>query len=183
MRCNVPRTHLAGGFDQLGLSDAAHPDASISHSLSCGQDRRTPRQAGDRITVSPPDRQPPRRFRRGGKSGLHRESCRLTAGGPLSKAVHGKCHRNIPPGFGRVRVKWCGKSAPRPERFGWQRKPHGEQDQIEDKRRPVAFESRVGCMSPAAMPDLVEWLPPWSTKAQKPAYRPAGSENFGSLTC
>jgi len=130
-------------------------------------------QASDRITVGPPDRQPPRRLRRGGKSGLHRESCRLTAGGPFSKAVHGKCHRNIPPGFGRVRVKWCGKSAPRPERFGWQGKPHEEQDQIGDKRRPVAFESRVGCMSPAVMPDLVEWLPPWSTKAQKPAYRPA----------
>ena len=130
-------------------------------------------QASDRILVGPPDRQPPRRLRRGGKSGLHRESCRLTAGGPFSKAVHGKCHRNIPPGFGRVRVKWCGKSAPRPERFGWQGKPHEEQDQIGDKRRPVAFEFRVGCMSPAVMPDLVEWLPPWSTKAQKPAYRPA----------
>ena len=162
---------------QLGLRVYAHFAVPISHSLRCAQIRRTPGSTGDRITMGPPDRQPPRRLRRGGKSGLHRESCRLTAGGPFSKAVHGKCHRNIPPGFGRVRVKWCGKSAPRPERFGWQGKPHEEQDQIGDKRRPVAFEFRVGCMSPAVMPDLVEWLPPWSTKAQKPAYRPADPKN------
>jgi len=36
-----------------------------------------------------------------------------------------------------VRVKWCGKSAPRRKRFRWQGKPHVEQDQIGEEGRPV----------------------------------------------
>ena len=31
---------------------------------------------------------------------------------------------------GKVRVKWCGKSAPRVWQQAWQGKPHSEQDQI-----------------------------------------------------
>ena len=34
-------------------------------------------------------------------------------------------------------MKWCGKSAPRPEQSGWQGKPHAEQDQIGEEGRPV----------------------------------------------
>ncbi len=39
---------------------------------------------------------------------------------------------NIPPFLlaKRVRVKWCGKSAPRCWQQQWQGKPHREQDQI-----------------------------------------------------
>ena len=41
---------------------------------------------------------------------------------------------NIPPrtilGWPGVRVKWWGKSPPRPRRRGWQGKHHPEQDQI-----------------------------------------------------
>ena len=44
----------------------------------------------------------------------------------------------------RVRVKRCGKSAPRPEQSGWQGKPHAEQDQIGEEERPAPFHSRVG---------------------------------------
>src|SRR5271169_6784082 len=46
---------------------------------------------------------------------------------------------NIPPGgfVRRVRVKRCGKSAPRPEQSGWQGKPHVEQDQIGEEERPA----------------------------------------------
>jgi hypothetical protein len=36
-----------------------------------------------------------------------------------------------------VRVKWCGKSAPRLEQSGWQGKPHVEQDQIGEEERPA----------------------------------------------
>jgi hypothetical protein len=36
---------------------------------------------------------------------------------------------NIPPFF-LVRLKWCGKSAPRLWQHKWQGKPHLEQDQI-----------------------------------------------------
>src|SRR5215469_18894823 len=49
--------------------------------------------------------------------------------------------KTIPPGwnctsnFSRVRVKRCGKSAPRPQQCGWQGKPHAEQDQIGDEER------------------------------------------------
>ncbi len=54
---------------------------------------------------------------------------------------------NIPPGgeSSRVRVKWCGKSAPRTEQFVWQGKPHAEQDQIGEEERPAPFNFRVGC--------------------------------------
>jgi len=37
-------------------------------------------------------------------------------------------------------VKWCGKSAPRPEQSGWQGKPHVEQDQIGEEERPAPLQ-------------------------------------------
>ena len=59
---------------------------------------------------------------------------------------------NIPPGGLRpVRVKRCGKSAPRPEQSGRQGKPHAEQDQIGEEERPAPLDSRVGRWSLAAM--------------------------------
>src|SRR3954452_24644142 len=39
----------------------------------------------------------------------------------------------------RVRVKRCGKSAPRSEQSGWQGKPHVKQDQIGEEERPAPF--------------------------------------------
>ncbi len=83
----------------------------------------------------------------GGKSGLHRAACRLTAGGLVRG--YGKCHRKYTASESGqteigVRVKWCGKSAPRPEQSGWQGKPHVEQDQIGEKGLPVPPDSRVG---------------------------------------
>ena len=79
-----------------------------------------------------------------GKSELHRAVCRITSGGRPLRAVNGKCHREdtAPPirftradlagvaETGGVRVKRCGKSAPRRQQWGWQGKPHTEQDQI-----------------------------------------------------
>ena len=46
---------------------------------------------------------------------------------------------NVPPRFAGVRVKRCGKSAPRRSRDRWQGKPHAEQDQIGEDglARPV----------------------------------------------
>ncbi len=54
-------------------------------------------------------------------------------------AGYGKCNRKDTAGqdFWQVRVKWCGKSAPRPEQSGWQGKPHAEQDQIGEEERPA----------------------------------------------
>src|SRR5882724_8214493 len=73
------------------------------------------------IEPSLPDGQSPAEFLEkvaGGKSGLHRATCRLTAGGTRSKRVLRKVpQKTIPPAgdFRRVRVKRCGKSAPRPQ--------------------------------------------------------------------
>src|ERR1039458_9953931 len=51
-----------------------------------------------------------------GKSGLRRAACRLTAG--KVERPYGKCHRKYTAFRKRgVRVKWCGKSAPRREEF------------------------------------------------------------------
>src|SRR5437870_2121356 len=86
----------------------------------------------------------------GGKSGLHRAACRLTAGGAAQSVLHGQCHRKYTAPLG-VRVKWCGKSAPRPEQSGWQGKPHAEQDQIGEEERPAPINSRVGRSSRAVM--------------------------------
>jgi len=79
-----------------------------------------------------------------GKSGLHRAACRLTAG--RAARLYGKRHRKYTAFRKRtVRVKWCGKSAPRREQFRRQGKPHAEQDQIGEEGRPVPLDSRVGC--------------------------------------
>jgi hypothetical protein len=65
--------------------------------------------------------------------------------GPNQSGLYGKCHRKYTAcHFRRVRVKRCGKSAPRPEQFGWQGKPHAEQDQIGEKEWPAPLDSRVG---------------------------------------
>src|ERR1035438_1496667 len=85
-----------------------------------------------------------------GKSGLHRAACRLTAGRAIR--LDGKCHRKYTAWpQNRVRVKWCGKSAPRREEFRRQGKPHVEQDQIGEEGRPVPFHFRVGCWSRSVM--------------------------------
>jgi hypothetical protein len=68
----------------------------------------------------------------GGKSGLHGSTVpdNVRRGRP-----QGKCHRKQtagpkPQGFRQVRVKGCGKSAPRDRQRKRHGKPHREQDQI-----------------------------------------------------
>ncbi len=89
-----------------------------------------------------------------GKSGLHRAGCQVTPGGrkPTESATE-----NIPPVLAQVRVKWCGKSAPRGWQQPWQGKPHPEQDQIGEHWRGPRC-SRVGRLRCTAtcIPD--EWL-------------------------
>jgi len=66
---------------------------------------------------------------------------------------------NIPPGSSAnpVRVKWCGKSAPRNWQQVWQGKPHPEQDQIEEHGRGPR-RSWVDCLSVQVTERLDEWL-------------------------
>ncbi len=97
----------------------------------------------------------------GGKSGLHGDT--VAANGRRGRP-QGKCHRKQTASF-EVRVKGCGKSAPRRWRHRRQGKPHREQDQIgaagrARKRgarcvsRPAA---RVGCLRRSAMGVPDEW--------------------------
>ena len=66
----------------------------------------------------------------GGKSGLHRARCQVTPGRREPTESATERYRLSAAQAAPVRVKWCGKSAPR----GWQHqrhgKPHLEQDQI-----------------------------------------------------
>ncbi len=68
---------------------------------------------------------------------------------------------NIPPARLAVwvRVKRCGKSAPRAEQFVRQGKPHAEQDQIGEEGRSAPFDFRVGRLSRSVMAGLEEWPP------------------------
>ena len=73
----------------------------------------------------------------GGKSGLHRARCQVTPGRREPTESATERYRLSAAQAAPVRVKWCGKSAPR----GWQHqrhgKPHLEQDQIGKHAAPV----------------------------------------------
>ena len=63
---------------------------------------------------------------------------------------------NIPPaGLRRVRVKWCGKSAPRPEQSVRQGKPHAKQDQIGEQERPAPLRLPGRSLEPGRDPALL----------------------------
>src|SRR5262249_50413808 len=146
-------------------------DFRLAVSLPEGRHRGLPLQEKNRILEMAVDavqwRWRPESFRwslprrRGrGKSELPRAACSLTARrGDATESATEK----IPPGASRVRVKWCGKSAPLRRRRRRHGKPHAEQDQIGGRiaggpsriRRgpaPRRVLSRVGCWRPAATP-------------------------------
>ncbi len=100
----------------------------------------------------------------GGKSGLHGDT--VAANGRRGRP-QGKCHRKQTAcGFKpEVRVKGCGKSAPRGRRRSRQGKPHREQDQIgvagcarkRGARSVFRPATRVGCLRRLAMGAPDEW--------------------------
>ncbi len=99
----------------------------------------------------------------GGKSGLHGDT--VAANGRRGRP-QGKCHRKQTAfGSPEVRVKGCGKSAPRGRRRSWQGKPHREQDQIgvagrarkRGARSVIRPATRVGCLRRPAMGAPDEW--------------------------
>jgi len=69
----------------------------------------------------------------------------------------GKCHRKYTAALWAVRVKWCGKSAPRRWQHRWQGKPHPEQDQIGTPWRGPRW-VRVGCSRYPVTDIPDEWL-------------------------
>ena len=109
--------------------------------------------------------------------------CRVTPGGrePRESATESK---PPPEAFGRrgVRVKGCGKSAPRPWQQGRHGKPHREQNRIgrADGFGPwmrFRIVLRVGCARQAATPVPDEWPSIGASRGargQNPAYRPSG---------
>src|SRR5262249_61135548 len=80
-----------------------------------------------------------------------------------------------------ARVKRCGKSAPRAQRWARHGKPHREQDRIGTaclpRGRQGVFRAavRVGCLRRDASRALEEWPSPRATAVQNPAYRPSGA--------
>jgi|GEM_PF-2062362 len=120
-----------------------------------------------------------------GKSGLHRHAVpdNVRRGRP-----QGKCHRErTAPSSEGVRVKRCGKSAPRCRQRRRHGKPHREQDRIGTATRSVRDIAitpqgdvrpavRVGCSRHGANLVPEEWPSRTIRKTgalQNPAYRPA----------
>ncbi len=87
-----------------------------------------------KIKSDPPDGQPPRHWLAGRKVRSPQGSVPANGrGAALKGRLTESATENIPPCRLRavaVRVKRCGKSAPRPEQSGRQGKPHVEQGQI-----------------------------------------------------
>ena len=150
---------------------------------------------GRRLVQPAPRRLPRRRCRRpdgrsrpaggGGKSGLHGNT---VPGNARRGRPQGKCHREQTARRGmasaglRVRVKGCGKSAPRRRQRRWHGKPHREQDQVGTTApsparvlaqacfragRPGRSREARGDAGPRGMA-----IPRPSGRGQNPAYRP-----------
>ncbi len=113
------------------------------------------------------------RKKRRGKSGLHGNTVtdNIRRGQP-----QGKRHRNDTAYRPKAaaRLKWCGKSAPRPWQQGWHGKPHREQDQIGTARNPFP-DSRPGRSREAAGNCRSRGMAIYrgQPRGQNPAYRPS----------
>ncbi len=121
----------------------------------------------------------------GGKSGLHGNT--VPANGRRGRP-QGKCHRKQTARLWRasarrVRVKGCGKSAPRLRQRRWQGKPHREQDRIgvagasQGHSRSAA---RVGRVRRIVRCVPEEWPSRAARRGQNPAYRPSGAFTRGN---
>jgi len=78
------------------------------------------------------------RLAHGGKSGLHRARCQVTPGRREPTESATERYRLSAAQAVPVRVKWCGKSAPRWWQHQWHGKPHLKQDQIGRQAGPLA---------------------------------------------
>src|ERR1700761_7695352 len=117
--------------------------------------------------------------------------CRITPGGgdPRESATENEPPATTREGFGAVRVKRCGKSAPRVRQRNRQGKPHREQDRIGTASQAVRIlrqrlqgyvwlAVRVGCPRQRANVVPEEWPSRIAQRKrrgalQNPAYRPA----------
>ena len=95
----------------------------------------------------------------GGKSGLHRARCQVTPGRREPTESATERYRLSAAKAAPVRVKWCGKSAPRWWQHQWHGKPHLKQDQI--GKQEAAFGRSVW---------PTHWLPGRSLELRGDAY-------------
>src|SRR6478609_8387859 len=105
--------------------------------------------------------------------------CRVTPGG-FPWEVRDSATESIPPDFGRVRSKGCGKSAPRSWRQGRHGKPHRVQDRIGATYEPVPARRPGWLLDPGRKPGargMAAQSPLCCGDGQNPAYRPSGT-NF-----
>ena len=125
---------------ELPLKQAARLAAQISAVRDNEAYKRALRSSKERSVWCAPEsaRQSLCAQAHGGKSGLHRARCQVTPGGREPTESATERYRLSAAQAAPVRVKWCGKSAPR----GWQHqrhgKPHLEQDQIGKQAAHVA---------------------------------------------
>ena len=94
----------------------------------------------------------------------------------LGRAHSFQVHGARSTGSTRVRVKRCGKSAPRPWQHGWQAKPRTEQDQIGRRQGRPVRSLRVGRSISPVMARLEEWPP--SAVARRSAARREGGRRW-----
>ena len=160
-----------------------HSDIAPDRKLDPGEFMDWPRLAEARIGLWPQEAPEPSENPRGGKSGLHGNT---VPGNARRGRPQGKCHRKqtAPPAASArkvagVRVKGCGKSAPRPRQRGRHGKPHREQDRIGTVFARFRAAVRVGRTRRPATDVPDEW-PSHSLREneQNPAYRPSGIFKF-----
>ena len=112
---------------------------------------------------------------RRGKSGLHGTTVPGNARPVLARVSRESATERIPPAFGRVRSKGCGKSAPRRRQRHRHGKPHRVQDRIGaaygpvPARRPGWLLEGQGNLPPRGMVAQAQ-----QCAGQNPAYRPSG---------
>ena len=124
-----PRTQAAAGrvaAEASGASRGANRGGARQRSLQEGI------AAENKRMVRPKSRPGSRCVHEahGGKSGLHRAGCQVTPGGREPTESATERYRLSAAQAAPVRVKWCGKSAPRWWQHQRHGKPHLEQDQI-----------------------------------------------------
>jgi hypothetical protein len=112
---------------------------------------------------------------RRGKSGLHGTTVPGNARRIFSGRFRESATENIPPVFGLVRSKRCGKSAPRLRQRGRHGKPHRVQDRIGVAHEPVPARHPGWSLERRSNPSprgMVAQVPQGA--GQNPAYRPPG---------